>query len=90
MECGSQRSKAGAMKKPTAKQLQREADIEKARDHGREWFVNHTDVLLAEVYREASKIYDGDGLGKEFVVAFAEGFMQARHRRDEWLRELCN
>ena len=79
------------MKKPTAKQLREqqalEAELEKARDEGRGWFVNHTDALLAQVHREASRMYDADGLGKHFVLAFVEGFKQARNRREEWLME---
>jgi hypothetical protein len=79
------------MKKPTAKQLREqqalEAELEKARDEGRGWFVNHTDALLLDVGREGSRMYDCDGLGKHFVLAFVEGFTQARDRREEWLRE---
>jgi hypothetical protein len=79
------------MKKPTAKQLREQAalaaELEKARDEGRGWFVNHSSALLLEVHREASHMYDCDGLGKEFVLAFVEGFKQARARREEWLME---
>ena len=79
------------MRKPTAKQLRAQAaldaEVEAARDHGRGWFENHTDAPLAAASREASKAYDCDGLGKLFVLAFIEGFQQARLRRDEWLKE---
>jgi hypothetical protein len=77
------------MKRPTAKQLREqqalEAELEEARDAGRGWFVNHTDALIIEVGREGSRMYDADGLGKHLVLAFVEGFAQARKRREEWL-----
>ena len=62
-------------------------DLEQARDQGRDWFVDHSEVSVVVAYRHASKLYDGDSLGKAFVLAFAEGFLQARHRREEWLKE---
>lgn len=77
--------------KPTAKQLREqqalEAELEKARDEGRGWFVNHTSATLVEVHRQASRMYDCDGLGKQLVLAFVDGFTQARLRREEWLME---
>ena len=74
-------------KKPTKKQLQRELDIEAARDAGRGWHKDHVEQVLVDVHRHASKVYDKDGLGKAFVIAFVEGFTQARLRRDAWLQE---
>ena len=62
-------------------------ELEEATDAGRDWHENHTESLMAGVYRHASRLYDNDGLGKTHVMAFAEGFTQARQRRDAWLHE---
>jgi hypothetical protein len=74
-------------RRPTKKDLQREAEIEQARDAGRGWFVNNAEQLASAASREASRMYDSDGRGKAYVLAFIEGFQQARLRRDEWLKE---
>lgn len=77
--------------KPTAKQLRLQAarnlELEKAREHGHGWFQSNSAALPTEACRYASNAYDSDGQGKDFVLAFLEGFQQARLRRDQWLKE---
>jgi len=75
------------MKKPTKKQLQQQAEIKAARDAGRDFHRDHADDQLVEVHRWASRVYDTDGLGKELVLAFVDGFSQARLNRDIFLHE---
>lgn len=60
--------------------LQAEAE---ARNAGRDYFRERNDLLMVEVSRHASRLYDKNSL----VIAYMQGYSAARIAHDEWMRE---
>jgi hypothetical protein len=60
--------------------LQAEMD---ARNEGRDYHKTAPNLMLVEVSRHASRLYDKNSL----VIAFLQGYSAARIHHEEWLRE---
>jgi|KBSMisStaDraftv2_1062788.scaffolds.fasta_scaffold514951_4 hypothetical protein len=60
--------------------LQAEAE---ARNAGRDYFKTAPNLMLVEVSRHASRLYDKNSL----VTAYMQGYSAARISHDEWMRE---
>jgi len=57
---------------------------EEARDNGRDYFKTDPDELLVTVARYAAMAY-GDDTNRQ--IAFLQGYIDARQKRDEYKRE---
>ena len=71
------------MTRITKAQLDTQARIQAAWEAGFEHFRNHSDDILTEVHRLASKKH----ANKEEAFAFADGYSAARAKRDEYQKE---
>jgi hypothetical protein len=60
-----------------------EAALNNARDWGRDFHHMWPEKLMLEVSREASERFED----KDQIMAFYEGYMEARRKRDEFLQE---
>lgn len=61
----------------------RHAEEAVAREAGRDFFEKRPDLMLVEVHRYASRLYEQHYL----PGAFAEGYQSARRQHDEYLAE---
>ena len=75
------------MPRITERQHQQLAELkaaeERAFEAGEQFHRDNVEEILSAIWRYASRIYDNRSL----VDAFVAGFMSARHRRDDYLKE---